>query len=351
MHDRAPLRVVHYVNQFFGGIGGEEHADAPIDVRPGAVGPGRGLEQQWAGAAHIVATIVGGDNLVSARPADAEPALRAALDEHRPDVLVAGPAFNAGRYGLACGIALRVAGELGIPGVTAMSPENPALAVHGQHLYVVPTGELASSMGRALPPLAALALKLGLRESLGSAHAEGYLPRGLRRDVWHAQIAAERAIAMLQRRLAGASFASEMPIEQFDTVTPAPPLAALATARLAVVSTGGIVPKGNPDRMREYNSVAWQRYRIADMPRLEPGAWEPIHGGYDSTWAREDPNRVVPLDALRSLEAEGVFSALHEYYYATVGVGTAVNNARRFGQEIARELHAADVQGVILTAT
>lgn len=351
MHDGAPLRAVHYVNQFFGGIGGEEHANVPVSVRLGAVGPGRGLEQQWAGRAHVVATLIGGDNFVSARQAEAEPAIRAALEEHRPDVLIAGPAFNAGRYGLACGVACRLAGELGIPSVTAMSPENPALAVHGQHLYVVPTGELASSMARALAPLASLALKLGRRATLGSAHQEGYLPRGLRRDVWHTQIAADRAIALLKRRLAGEPFVSEMPIEQFENVAPAPPLTSLATARVAVVSTGGIVPKGNPDRMREYNSVVWRRYAIADMARLEPGAWEPIHGGYDSTWARDDPNRVVPLDALRRLQDEGVFGALHDYYYATVGVGTAVNNARRFGEEIARELHAADVQGVILTAT
>jgi glycine reductase len=60
---------------------------------------------------------------------------------------------------------------------------------------------------------------------------------------------------------------------------------------------------------------------------------------------------VVPLDALRKLERDGAFAALHDYYYVTVGVGTAVNNARRFGEEIAHELHAADVQGVILTAT
>src|SRR5216683_7298444 len=104
MQDAAPpVRVVHYVNQFFGGIGGEEHADTPVQVRPGALGPGRGLEQQWAGAAHIVATIIGGDNYVTTDSAEAEPAIRAALEAHQPDVLVAGPAFNAGRYGLACG--------------------------------------------------------------------------------------------------------------------------------------------------------------------------------------------------------------------------------------------------------
>jgi glycine/betaine/sarcosine/D-proline reductase family selenoprotein B len=111
------------------------------------------------------------------------------------------------------------------------------------------------------------------------------------------------------------------------------------------------VPRGNPDRLREYNSMTWRRYPIGELSGLAAGDWEPIHGGYDSTAAREDPNRVVPLDALRTLEREHVFAALHDSYYVTVGVGTAVNNARRFGQEIARELHTADVQGVILTAT
>jgi betaine reductase len=346
-----PQRVVHYLNQFFGGIGGEDKADTPIEVRLGAVGPGRGLELQWGGAAQIVATIIGGDNFVATRPAEAEPAIRAALQEHQPDVLVAGPAFNAGRYGLACGVACTVAAELGIPSLIAMAPENPALAIYGKRVLTVPSGDLASSMPRALPPLAQLALKLARREPLGSAAAEGFLPRGLRRDVWHAQTAAERAIALLKQRLAGEPFRSELPIEQFDGVPPAQPLLSLVGARLAMVSTGGIVPTGNPDRLREYNSMTWKRYPIGDLARLEPGAWEPIHGGYDSTWAREDPNRVVPLDALRSLEREHVFAKLHDFYYVTVGVGTAVNNARRFGAEIAHELHAADVDGVILTAT
>ena len=100
---------------------------------------------------------------MATRPAEAEPAIRAGLDEHQPDVLVAGPAFNAGRYGLACGVACGVAAELGIPHVTAMAAENPALAIYAKRLLTVPTGELASSMPRTLPPLARLALKLALR--------------------------------------------------------------------------------------------------------------------------------------------------------------------------------------------
>ena len=350
-HNRNFTAAGLVIMAFFGGIGGEDRADAPVEVRLGALGPGRALEQQWAGAAHIVATIIGGDNWVATNPTDAQPAIRAALEQHQPDVLVAGPAFNAGRYGLACGAACEVAAELDIPSVTAMAPENPGLAVYAKRLYTIPTGDLASSMPRALPPLARLALKLARREPLGSAAQEGFLPRGLRRDIWHAQIGAERAIALLKQRLADEPFRSELPIEQFAGVPPAPPIVSLASARLALVSTGGIVPSGNPDRLREYNSMTWKRYPIGDLARLESGAWEPIHGGYDSTWARDDPNRVVPLDALRSLEREHVFASLHDYYYVTVGVGTAVNNARRFGEEIARELHAADVQGVILTAT
>src|SRR5581483_11370996 len=102
-------------------------------------------------------------------PEQAEPDIRAALQTHRPDVLVAGPAFNAGRYGMACGVACRVATSLKIPNVTAMSPENPALTVYGKELFTIATGDLAASMSRVLPPLAAFALKLARHEPLGSA--------------------------------------------------------------------------------------------------------------------------------------------------------------------------------------
>lgn len=348
----TPVRVVHYLNQFFGGIGGEEHADRPVEVRDGAVGPGRALEQEWRGAASIAATIVAGDNYVATFPAEAEIAIRAALERHRPDVLVAGPAFNAGRYGMGCGTACRVAVSLGIPQVAAMFPTNPALTMQeNRRLVVLPADETALGMKRVVPAMARLALKLGRGEPLGTAEEDGFLPRGIRRDVWHEQIAAERAIALLKRKLAGQPYRSELPVEVFDTVPPAPPLGDIKGARIALATTGGIVPHGNPDRLREYNSVTWRHYSIAGLDDLTSDAWEPIHGGYDSTWAREDPDRVVPVDALRALERAGAFGALDDRLYVTVGVGTAVASARRFGQEIAQDLKERNVQGLILTAT
>ena len=39
------MRVVHYLNQFFGGIGAEEQAGVGLEARDGAVGPGKLLEQ------------------------------------------------------------------------------------------------------------------------------------------------------------------------------------------------------------------------------------------------------------------------------------------------------------------
>lgn len=350
--ERSAVRLVHYLNQFFGGIGGEQHADHAVEVRVGAIGPGRALEREWGGAATIVATVIAGDNYVSTFARDAEAAIRSALEAHRPDVLVAGPAFNAGRYGMGCATACRVASSLGIPSVTAMFPTNPALAMHeNRGLIVLPTDETALGMPKAAKAMARLALRLGRGETVGIAAEEGFLPRGMRRDVWHEQTGADRAIALLLRKLAGQPYRSELPIEVFDSVAPAPPLAQLAGARIALVTTGGIVPRGNPDRLREYNSVTWRPYSIAGLNDLTADAWEPIHGGYDSTWAREDPDRVVPVDALRLLERAGTFGALDDRLYVMVGVGTSVGNARRFGEEIARDLQERDVQGVILTAT
>jgi glycine reductase len=51
------------------------------------------------------------------------------------------------------------------------------------------------------------------------------------------------------------------------------------------------------------------------------------------------------------LEREGAIGRLHDEFLVTVGNGTPVATARRFGVEWAAELRKAGVQAAILTAT
>ncbi len=64
-------RVAHYLNQFFGGIGGEEHAGTAPVLRAGPVGPGVLLQQCLDSEATIAGTVICGDNRCRARRGDA----------------------------------------------------------------------------------------------------------------------------------------------------------------------------------------------------------------------------------------------------------------------------------------
>ncbi|MCC6175907.1 MAG: glycine/betaine/sarcosine/D-proline family reductase selenoprotein B [Chloroflexi bacterium] len=348
----SPVRVVHYLNQFFAGIGGEEAANTPVEVRDGLAGAGRALQQALGTNGTIVATIVGGDNVVAEEPERATAAMREALTRLAPDVLVAGPAFDSGRYGLACAWACIAAQQLGIKAVTAMYPDNPGFTTNRHELICLPTGTNVAEMSKAMAALARMAVSLGSGRPLGSADEEGYLWRGFRRPVLREKSGAARAVDMALARLAGRPFTSEIPVAQYDAVPPTSPVADLATVKLGIVTSGGLVPMGNPDRLVSARAERFFRYPIEDRASLMVGEWESVHGGY-STHAvnTRNPNYVVPLDVLRELEAAGRIGSLHHTYYATVGNQTAVAEAKRMGAEIAQELHQADVGAVLLVAT
>ena len=59
----------------------------------------------------------------------------------------------------------------------------------------------------------------------------------------------------------------------------------------------------------------------------------------------------LPVDVMREFEKEGVIGELHKYYYATVGNGTSVANAKKYASTFAKELVADGVDAVILTST
>lgn len=346
------MRVLHYLNQFFGGIGGEDHAGEPPRLVDGAVGPGRALEASLGEPGSVVATIICGDNYFVEEEERSRRFVQGAIDKRNPDVIVAGPAFDAGRYGLACGLVCKIAGEAGIPAVTAMHPDNTGVLTYRREMICVPTGAAVAEMPRVVSRMAELAARLAAGEKLGSAREEGYIPRGFRRDVIREKRGAERAVDMVLARIAGRDFESEIVIRGYDPVAPPPPLPSLRDIKIAIVTSGGLVPSGNPDRLTAARAEEYFRYPIDGLSDLEVGEWETIHGGYGHKWVNErDPNYVVPLRALRELEAQGEIGSIYPHYLATTGNGTAVNAALRMGERIVEELSSAGVGAVILVAT
>jgi glycine reductase len=87
------------------------------------------------------------------------------------------------------------------------------------------------------------------------------------------------------------------------------------------------------------------------MDRLVPGEWDAVHGGFDNTAALQDPNRVVPLDALRDLERQGKIGRLLDELFVTVGNMGSLNAMKRIGAEIAADLQQRGVGAVIVPAT
>ena len=349
----AKLKVVHYINQFFAQIGGEEKADYPVELRVGeVVGPGMALTQNFKDEAEIIATIVCGDFYFNENLEKAKAEILEMVKEQAPDIFIAGPAFNAGRYGVACGtIAAAVQEELGIPSLTGMYVENPGADMFKNQVYMVSTKNSAAGMRDAVKKMAPLAVKLGKGEKIGSSAEEGYMPNGIRVNFFEKERGSQRAVKMLIKKLAGKPFETEFPMPDFDRVDPNPAVKDLAHAKIALVTSGGIVPKGNPDHIESSSASHYGEYDITGVTDLTEDTYETAHGGYDPVYANEDADRVLPVDVLRDMEKEGIIGELHHLFYTTTGNGTAVASAKAFADEFSKKLVADGVDAVILTST
>ena len=346
------FKVVHYINQFYAGIGGEEKADWKPEVREGFMGPGMQLEKLLGSEAKIVATVICGDGFYGENTDEARATCLDMIKKYQPDLFIAGPAFNAGRYGFACGdIAATVGAELGIPTVTAMYPENPGVELYAKKTYIVITPDSARGMGKALPAMAKLALKLINGEAMGPARLEGYISRGMRKSFFNEKSGAERAADMLLAKLRGEPFRTEYEMPVFKKIPPAPAVKDLKHATIALVSSGDVVPVGNPDHIRVSSAESFGCYDISKLDSMTPDTFQSVHGGYDRTWVNENPNVVVPVDIMREFEKQGVYGKLYPYFHTTTGTGTAVAFAEKFGQEIGAKLKKDGVDAVIFTST
>jgi glycine reductase complex component B subunit gamma len=199
--------------------------------------------------------------------------------------------------------------------------------------------------------MTSLAKKLLMKESVGSPKEEGYIPRGLIYDRFVEKTAAERLVEMVLAKVTNKPFESEMMATTFAPVPMPPGVKDLKKAKLMLITDGGLVPKGNPDKIQGSAATRWGSYSIKDCADLIGENYEISHGGYDPQFVRQDPDRLVPLDVMRELEQEGVIGELYDEFLSTSGLANPLSNTRRMGREMAEKAKRLGIDAIILTST
>src|SRR5262249_44567470 len=148
------------------------------------------LEQVLGAGAQVVRTIVVGDNYAAEHVESLSDLAVQEVQQCQADLFVAGPCFEAGRYGMAAGaLCQAIKAALGIPVITGMSVENPGVDMYHSDIYIVDSGTQVQAIGRP--------------------HQEGYIPQGILRDDFVEPTAAERLVAMVYAKTTGQPFESE----------------------------------------------------------------------------------------------------------------------------------------------
>lgn len=359
----AKRKAVHYINQFYGQIGGEEKADVQFSVKQEAVGPGKQLQVYLGDEVEIVATVICGDNYFATHLDEASEELLKIVGEYSPDIFFSGPAFGAGRYGISCGHAGKVVSEkFNIPAVSGMFEENPGVDSYRGVVYIAKTHNSAAKMREDLQRMATIGLHL-LNNShghlfvdgygIGTPEEEGYVPRGRIRNVYTKDIAAKRSVDMILAKIKGEPFQTEMTYVNFEKADPAKPVKNIRKSRIAIISDGALVDKDNIHHLKSRGSNVWGTYALREFfsPDKTAEDYRVSHTGYFHMDVLEDRNRMVPFDVMSDMEKEGEIGELSDTYYALCGNCNADKWNVRMGQEIAQSLKENEVDAVIVTST
>ena len=349
-------KAILYINQFFAGVGGEEDANFKPEIREGALGPGLALAKAVEGQIEITHTVICGDNYMGENLEVATKEILALLEGKKFDIFFAGPAFRAGRYGVACGeISKAVKAKYDIPVISSMNDENPGVEMFKRDVYIFKGGASSRAAKDDTAAMGKFGIKLLNNEELYPAVVEGYFGRGVRKQVFTENniLATDRVFDMLMKKINGADYLTELVIPKKDLVPIAPAVSKeeLSKMEVVIINSGGIVPVGNPDRIQSASATKWGKYDISKMDRLVAGEYQTIHAGFDPAAANSDPNRIVPLDAMRAFEKEKKIGGIFKYFYSTVGTGTTQAEAARMAREIAAELKESGIKVALLVST
>jgi glycine reductase len=142
--------------------------------------------------------------------------------------------------------------------------------------------------------MARLAIKLSQRAAR-PAEVEGFLPRGVRAMYAREGSRIPPCAGYARAKLLGQSFTTEVPILVPERVSPACPIADLSQATIALVTTGGLVRKGNPDKQVSANATRYFRHDVSELESLSGKDWEAYHAGYFNHIVNKNPNYILPL--------------------------------------------------------
>lgn len=345
-------RVIHFLNQFFAQIGGEEKADSPFSCEEMVIGPGLAFQKALGDEYEIIATFICGDNYLAENRELVIPEMVERMRALKADIVIAGPAFNAGRYGPNCGAVCKAAGELpGVTAVTGMYEENPGVELYRKDCYIVRTKDSAIGMRQAVPSIVSLIKKIVDGKETPSPDQDDYFAKGFKRNVFVEESGAERALRMALDKIAGHPFRSELVMPPFESITPAPAVKDIGGALIALVTDAGVTDKENTCRLESARASKYLELDITGMDTLSPENFCSVHGGFDTSAANGNPNILVPLDIIRRRVNEGKIGGLLNTLYSTTGNGTSLKNSMRYGAEIAKKLTDKNVKAVILTST
>ncbi|WP_024468470.1 glycine/betaine/sarcosine/D-proline family reductase selenoprotein B, partial [Treponema pedis] len=138
--------------------------------------------------------------------------------------------------------------------------ENPGYDVFRPFMDTVKTKYSAVGMPQPTPATGATVKKALAGEKICCPEKEGLLPKGVRENYFAEERGAKRAVDMLLKKIKGEEFVTEYPMPVFDRVPPFAAVKDISKAKIALVTSGGVVPKGNPDHIEATNASHYGEY-------------------------------------------------------------------------------------------
>jgi sarcosine reductase len=161
---------------------------------------------------------------------------------------------------------------------------------------------------------------------------------------------AERAVQMVMDKIAKKPIKTEVRLDVYPPIKPPPAVKDVSKAKIALVSSTGLWPVGAP-KFQPIFCDQFITHNIKGLSSFDAKAYGILHFGYQQTWARQNPNRLIALPELRQLEAQGKIGKIMDTMYCFSGLANRWGDMIKIGEGILPELRKEGVDAVLLVST